>query len=929
MEKKQSDFDKVFSAWDILVIAFGAMIGWGWVVSTGDWIERGGVIGAMLGFALGGVMIFFIGLTYAELTPAMPECGGEHVFSYRAMGPYGSFVCTWAIILGYVGVSCFEACALPTIITYLYPGFLKGYLYTVAGFDVYASWLIVAIITAALITYINIRGAKTAAILQTILTCVIGGAGILLIVASVINGDASNVSSQAFVGDSNGSVFFNIIRVAMMSPFYFIGFDVIPQAAEEINVPLKKIAKMLLFSIILAVAFYVLIILSVGLVMGPDEIAASASSGAGLVTADAMANAFNSTVMSKVLIVGGLCGIVTSWNSFMIGGSRAMYSMAESYMIPKVFGKLHPKYKTPVTALLLIGLLNCLAPFLGRKMLVWIVDASNLACCLAYCMVAMSFVILRKKEPEMPRPYKVKHYKFVGAMAIAMSGFMVLMYIIPGSGATLQPVEWGIVGGWFGLGVIFLFGCRAKYGEKFGTLVEIANAELDEEYAKERAAAAGQAAIEGGAPAAAATAVAGTAPAAGRTATVGEAEVASALDRVAGTRTVSAASPMDTFSYFLPVNIVFGPGKVSQVGELAKPYGKKALIVTGHSSAKKSGLYDKVNNSLIRAGFETELYDKVTQNPLTTTALEGAQLAKKDGIDVIVAVGGGSIMDAAKGMAFMAVNDGDINDYIYNRKHSDNALPLILIPTTCGTGSEGNGFAVLTNPENGDKKSLRCPAIVAKVSIVDPECMMTMPKKVLASVGFDALCHCIEAYTSNKAQPFTDALALYAIPLILKNLPDLYHGKETMKAWEEMSIASTIGGMVINTAGVTLAHGMEHPVSGLKNVVHGQGLAALTPVVVDATWKGNRYKFGKLARMMGGYTAEDCGEKIRTFLRDIDLEISLSDLGVEEKDIPWLAENCMKVSAGNLENTPVKMDQADIEALYRKAMHRRTEEAAS
>ena len=174
MEQKTSEFDKVLGAWDILVIAFGAMIGWGWVVSSGNWIESGGVLGAAIAFAIGGIMIFFVGLTYAELTAAMPQCGGEHVFSYRAMGSTGSFICTWAIILGYVSVACFEACAFPTIITYLWPGFLKGYLYTVAGFDVYASWLIVAIVIAFLIMIININGAKTAAVLQTVLTCIIG-----------------------------------------------------------------------------------------------------------------------------------------------------------------------------------------------------------------------------------------------------------------------------------------------------------------------------------------------------------------------------------------------------------------------------------------------------------------------------------------------------------------------------------------------------------------------------------------------------------------------------------------------------------------------------------------------------------------------------------------------------------------------------------
>lgn len=369
MAGKKSEFDKVFSAWDILVIAFGAMIGWGWVVSTGDWIERGGVAGAAIGFAIGGVMVFFVGLTYAELTAAMPQCGGEHVFSYKAMGPIGSYICTWAIILGYVSVVCFEACALPTIITYIYPKFLQGYLYTVAGFDIYASWLAVAILVAIFITYINIKGAKTAAVLQTVLTVIIGGVGILLVVASAITGDASNFDGQMFVGGTTGEVFKTILKVAVTTPFFFIGFDVIPQAAEEINVPLKKIGKIMILSIVLAVAFYGLIIFGVGYVMSAPEIAASME-GSGLVTADAMAKAFNSSIMSKVLIVGGMCGIITSWNSFLIGGSRAMYSMAESYMIPRTFAKLHPKHKTPVNALYLIGALSALAPLAGRKMLV-------------------------------------------------------------------------------------------------------------------------------------------------------------------------------------------------------------------------------------------------------------------------------------------------------------------------------------------------------------------------------------------------------------------------------------------------------------------------------------------------------------------------------------------------------------------------------
>lgn len=479
---KKSEFDKVLSSKDILVIAFGAMIGWGWVISTGDWIHRGGVLGAAIGFALGGIMIFFVGLTYAELTAAMPQCGGEHVFSYKAMGATGSFICTWGIILGYVGVVCFEACAFPTIVSYLFPGFLKGYLYTVAGFDVYASWLALASFTAALMTFINILGAKTAAIVQTILTGIIFSVGVLLIATSTVRGDMGNLMPQLFAGTGGQSTLSHVLHVAVMTPFFFIGFDVIPQAAEEIQGSLKKIGKILVMSIVMAVLFYGLVIIAVGYLLNPAEINVSMK-GAGLVTADAMAKAYGLKAMADVVIIGGLCGIVTSWNSFMIGGSRAMYSMADSNMIPKMFAKLHPKYKTPINALALIGVISMLAPLAGRQMLVWICDAGNLGCCLAYCMVSISFLILRKKAPDMPRPYRVKHYKFVGIMAAILSGGMVSMYLIPGSGSTLVIQEWLMAGGWALMGIVFYILNKKKYGDEFGKHIDISIEYTEEDIA--------------------------------------------------------------------------------------------------------------------------------------------------------------------------------------------------------------------------------------------------------------------------------------------------------------------------------------------------------------------------------------------------------------------------------------------------------------
>lgn len=374
------------------------------------------------------------------------------------------------------------------------------------------------------------------------------------------------------------------------------------------------------------------------------------------------------------------------------------------------------------------------------------------------------------------------------------------------------------------------------------------------------------------------------------------------------------------FQYNLPVNLVFGRGKINKVGIYSADFGTKALVVTGTKSTKRSGVLDRVVNYLAEAGVDSVVFDRVKQNPLTTTAMQAADLAIKEACDVVIGIGGGSIMDCAKAAAFMAANDGDINDYIFNIKKSDKALPIILIPTTCGTGSEGNGFAVLTNPENGDKKSLRCNAIIPKVSIIDSECMMTMPKGVLASVGFDALCHCMEAYISNISQPMTDMMCEMGMRLIGDNLVSLFNGEGDEKAWDAVSFASTLGGMAINCAGVTVAHGMEHPASGLRNIVHGKGLAALTPVVMEATVFSCPEKCAVISRCLGGQDEKDCVQKIREFIDELCLTTSLKELGVKEEDVDWMTENCLKVSATGIGYHPKHFSQEDIRTMYIKAL---------
>jgi basic amino acid/polyamine antiporter, APA family len=457
---------KVLRSHDVIMIAFGAMIGWGWVVSSGQWIKTGGAIGTAIAFCIGGLMIYLVGLTYAELTTAMPKSGGAQNFSYAAFGSIGSFICTWTLALSYIGVVCFEACSFATIMQYVVPDFLQGYLYTVAGYDVYASWVVVAILASILIVYINFLGTKNAAKFQNILTYVIAMVGLLLVAGSAVTGSADNMVSQEFVGTSTGEIVSNILKVAIMTPFFLFGFDIVPQAAEEINVPMKRLGKLMMLSIGLAVIFYAMVVLAIGYVMTPIQIDESMAA-TGMVTADAIAVAFSNVAMTKVLIIGGLCGIVTTWNSFLIGGSRVLFAMSKSHMLPSIFSRIHPKNGTPYISLFFLGVISMIAPFFGRVMLVWIVDAANFACCFAYCIVALSFLVLRKKKPNMERPFRVKSGMLIGSLAALMAGFMGLMYIIPGTSCSLVWQEWVIVGGWAILGVLLAIRAIKIYKEDF------------------------------------------------------------------------------------------------------------------------------------------------------------------------------------------------------------------------------------------------------------------------------------------------------------------------------------------------------------------------------------------------------------------------------------------------------------------------------
>lgn len=378
------------------------------------------------------------------------------------------------------------------------------------------------------------------------------------------------------------------------------------------------------------------------------------------------------------------------------------------------------------------------------------------------------------------------------------------------------------------------------------------------------------------------------------------------------------------FEHYMPVKLVFGRGRISEAGKIIAEYGSKAMIVTGQSSSKKSGLMDKVTAGLERERVASIMFDHVNENPLTTLAEEGAAEARKLGCDVIVGLGGGSVLDAAKVIAFLAVNEGNASDYIFG-KQGTGALPVIAITTTAGTGSEGDSLAVLTNPVTRDKKSLKSVYIYPKVSIIDPELMMTLPPYLIASTGFDALCHCIEAYVSRRNNPVTDQFAINGIEMIAKNLPKVYCDPQDIGAWEDMALANTYGGMVIDSAGVALAHGLEHPVSGLLNIRHGEGLAAIFPTFMEYSCPSSPSRFKRIAEALGedvaGMDLKEGALKsldaVKKLMAEIGLNMSLGKLGVKPEHLEWLAQNSLRTMSYAIGNSPRIPDAAEIAELYR------------
>jgi alcohol dehydrogenase class IV len=360
---------------------------------------------------------------------------------------------------------------------------------------------------------------------------------------------------------------------------------------------------------------------------------------------------------------------------------------------------------------------------------------------------------------------------------------------------------------------------------------------------------------------------------------------------------------MKAFDYFQPTEILFGCGRLGEVGPVVARYGKRCLLVTvpAESAPAFAPLFDRVKRYLAESDVAVEHFDGVVPNPTTDCITAGAEIAKESGADVVLGVGGGSSMDTAKAIAVEATHPGTAWDYRWcsDSQPTDRTLPIVAITTTSGTGSEVTQVAVLTNPGEKDKSAIYNSIVYPKAAIVDPELTATVPRHVTASTGFDVFCHAFESYLHVNASPYTDTLALEAIRLVAKYLVTVVEEGSDIEGREALAWANTLAGLCIANAGVTLPHGIGMTIGGCcPQVMHGESLAVTYPEFTRYTYPYAVEKFATMGRIFDPnledepdeIAAEKSCEVLDAFMKQIGMWLSFEGLGVSEEEIVLIAD---------------------------------------
>jgi len=381
------------------------------------------------------------------------------------------------------------------------------------------------------------------------------------------------------------------------------------------------------------------------------------------------------------------------------------------------------------------------------------------------------------------------------------------------------------------------------------------------------------------------------------------------------------------FGFYLPTRIHFGQNKIKQVGKVAKLYGKKALVVTGKSSARKLGFLQIIENKLKQEKIKSLFFEQVEPNPSVDTINKGASFFNKGACDMIIALGGGSPLDAAKAIGILAKNSLPVSCYFGKNKVENNIPPLIAIPTTSGAGSEVTPYTVITDNQdiNHPKKIIADWHLFPKEALIDPTLTLSLPSRLTTDTGIDALSHAIESYLSKKSFFLSEAIALKAIKIIGKYLPQAINHPKDIETRGYLSYAATLAGLTISLTGATLLHAMGYPLTSDLGISHGRANGILLPWFWEYSFSGNPEKFSKIithlvknARENQLKNAQESAFLLKEFLHQSGLPAKL-EIETNEKSLSQFAQRIAK-NKEKIAVSPKELDFEKILTIYKKSL---------
>ena len=386
---------------------------------------------------------------------------------------------------------------------------------------------------------------------------------------------------------------------------------------------------------------------------------------------------------------------------------------------------------------------------------------------------------------------------------------------------------------------------------------------------------------------------------------------------------------MQNFSYYIPTRLFFGKGELGRIATEKLP-GKKALIVTSSgTSMKKYGYLDRLTALLKENKTDYVIFDKILPNPIKSHVMEGAALAKSEGCDFVMGLGGGSSIDASKAIAVMATNEGDYWDYISGGSGKgmpvpNDPLPIIAITTTAGTGTEADPFTVTTKEETGEKIGFGYDKTFPVFSIIDPDLMMSVPPKLTAYQGFDALFHATEGYIASVANPISDLFALKSIELLGKYLARAVKDGSDVEARSYVALANTLSGMVESTSGCTSEHSIEHAMSGYHpDLPHGAGLIMVSVAYNTLFADKVPDRFIAMAKALGKEDAKDpmdFVEMLKKLQKDCGVdELKMSEYGIKKEELPQMAKHAKDTMGGLFEVDRYQLSMDEVVSILEKS----------